>query len=282
MVKAAQSYIKDIRERYQAHKKNPDDIKKENQLNYSVREFAKRVEVEVFAANNEGQGYQRTPEEIGYKISPMKRYDKKNYPYYQFGDYQAYIELIGWYGVVIERKTLNDLYSTLIEDDHRKNLYQEIQRFKNDPRFSENGIFRMELECTEEEFKAYFPPFPKNCNFCNKQKIKLDTGDMWCPEAMFLYSPDEKFKGFYCPANSYEIKRRTPEDIEAINKKKETCLSRLIGKGVQLCWRGDRETANEKYKIDLQSWIIENYVRLLRLEEYDDRTYLLRKKAFIS
>ncbi len=280
--KTASSYVSDIKKRYVEAKQDPTDQKKKNRLRYSVREWAKRSEVEVLAASNEGTGYQRTPEEIGYPVRPMPRYHAKKWPYKQFADYQACISSIGWYGVVIERKTLPDAYGTLIDDPHRENLYEEFDRFKEDPRFCKNGIFRMDFECTEQEFIDYFSPFPKTCKFCAKQKIQLDTGDYWCPEAQFLYSDEFDFRDFHCPAHAYEAVRRTVEEMAAINAKKETVLSRLLGKGIQLCWRGSREKANAAYKKDLQSWMIENYVRLLKLEDPDDVMWLRRKKAYLE
>ncbi|MEN6290963.1 MAG: hypothetical protein ABFD07_02960, partial [Methanobacterium sp.] len=105
--KTASSYVVDIKKKYDEVKKDPTDQKKKNQLRYSVREWAKRSEVEVLAASNEGQGYQRTPEEIGYPVRPMPCYHAKKWPYKQFADYQACISGVGWYEVVIERKTLN-------------------------------------------------------------------------------------------------------------------------------------------------------------------------------
>ncbi|MEN6294220.1 MAG: hypothetical protein ABFD07_19685, partial [Methanobacterium sp.] len=217
-----------------------------------------------------------------YPVRPMPCYHAKKWPYKQFADYQACISGVGWYEVVIERKTLNDAYGTLVDDPHRENLYEEFDRFKNDPRFCKNGIFRMDIECTEQQFMDYFPPFPKTCKFCNKQNVQLDTGDYWCPEARFLYSNDFDFRDFYCPARAYEAIKREPEDVAAINAKKETVLSRLLGKGIQVCWRGSRENATAAYKKDLQSWMIENYVRLLKLEERNDVMMLRRKKTYLE
>lgn len=280
----AEYYESEIRRKYKEFLKDPTNKKKQDSLRDSVRMWAIRTNVEVLAASNEGNGYQRTPEEIGYTVNPMPVYEPKKWNYHQVCDYLAVIQGVGWYQVGIERKTLEDLYGTLIDDDHRRRLNAEITRFYNDPRFCKHGIFRMDLECTEEEFYDYFPPYPKTCKFCSKQKMKLDSGDYWCPEAMYLYAKDEDFKNFHCPANSYEEKKRTQEDIDSINKKKATCIRRLRGRGVQIVWRGDRETANSEYKPDLQSWMIENYERLLGLGEYayDDKAYVKRKIAFLE
>lgn len=278
---SADYYEAEIRRKYKEFQKDPTNKKKQDSLRDSVRMWAIRSQVDVLAASNEGDGFQRTPEEIGYPVKPMPRYEPKKWNYHQVCDYLALIKGVGWYQVGIERKTLEDLYGTLIDDDHRRRLNAEITRFYSDPRFCKHGIFRMEIECPEKSFYDFFPPFPKNCNFCSKQKMKLDSGDYWCPEAMFLYAKDNDFKNFYCPANEYQAKIRTPEEIDTLNKKKATCIRRLRGRGVQIVWRGDRETANSEYKPDLQSWMIENYERMLGLGEYayDDEAYIKRKIA---
>lgn len=270
--KQASDYIPIIKDRHASAKKDLSKAKKKL-LRDTVKRWAEKLEVEVLAANNEGQGYQRTPEEIGYKVRPMPRYDPKKFPYRQSCDYLACISGIGWYKVGIERKTLNDLYSTLIDDDHRDNLYDEILRFNTDQRFKDRGIFRIDAECTEEEFFDFFPPYPKTCQFCIHERIKTDTGDMFCHTTLILF--DKEDKDFRCHEGFQEQPR--PEDqIKAINKKKETVLRTLRGMGVQLCWRGSRESANEAYKPELQAWCVANYEKLLKLDDPED---LEMKKA---
>lgn len=264
--KEASDYIPIIKARYDSAKKDPSKAKKKL-LRDTVKRWAAKLDAEVLAANNEGQGYQRTPEEIGYPVRPMPRYDPKKWPYYQFGDYLACISGVGWYGVVIERKTLPDLYGTLIDDEHRENLYEEIGRFKSDQRFKIYGIFRTDFECTEEEFFDYFPPCPKTCKFCIHERVQTENGDMYCPSSMTLLDKDDK--DFKCH-NGFLERQRTEDQIRAINKKKETVLRTLRGMGVQLCWRGCRESANEAYKPELQAWCVANYERLLKLEGPED------------
>jgi hypothetical protein len=166
-----------------------------------------------------------------------------------------------------------------MEEDHRRRLWNEHGRFKADPRFKEKGIFRMELECSEDDFFNFFPPYPKNCKFCAKEKANLDTGDVWCYETLTLFPENYDYSDFHCPAGAYEAIRRSPEEIHSLNKKKRTVLRQCLAKGIQLCWRGDREAANEAYKPDLQAWMQDNYVELLKLEEYNDLSYLQEKKS---
>lgn len=270
--KHASDYIPIIKARYASAKKDPSKAKKKL-LRDTVKRWAAKLDVEVLAANNEGPGYQRTPEEVGYPVRPMPRYDPKKFTHHQSCDYLACISGIGWYKVGIERKTLNDLYGTLIDDDHRENLYDEIHRFNSDQRFKDHGIFRMDLECTEEEFFDFFPQYPKTCQFCIHDRVQTDAGDLYCPASLTLF--DKDYKDFKCH-NGFQEKQRTEYQIRAINKKKETVLRTLRGMGVQLCWRGCRESANEAYKPELQAWCVANYERLLKLDAPGD---LEMKKA---
>jgi hypothetical protein len=279
VTKTASDYIPVIKSRYASLKQDPTNKAKKKLLRDTVKRWAAKNEAEVLAASNEGKGYQRTPDEIGYPVRPMPVYHPKKWPYHQFGDYQACIPGLGWYGVVIERKTLQDAVSTIIEDDHRENLYEEIGRFHADPRFKDHGIFRMDFECTEEQFFDFLPPYPKTCKFCTCERVQLDSGDLFCQTAVLIFDteiPDPKFR---CH-NGFQEYQRSEKQIETIRKKKESVLRTLRAMGVQLCWRGSREAANEAYKPDLEAWCVENYVRLLKLEEYDDYTMLMRKKAY--
>lgn len=56
---------------------------------------------------------------------------------------------------MVERKTCADLYSTLMNRDHRELLYREIDRFQENPRFNQ---FRIFTECDVMEFLNYRPP----------------------------------------------------------------------------------------------------------------------------
>ena len=57
-------------------------------------------------------------------------------------------------GLVVERKTLDDLYGTLMNKEQRSRLYREIARYEGDKRFNR---FMLIAECTYEDFLQYVP-----------------------------------------------------------------------------------------------------------------------------
>lgn len=80
------------------------------------------------------------------------------------GDYQftAFIETgenymisIAPLGLVIERKTCEDLYGTLMSSGNRKRFYKEIKRYQEDPKLNQFLIF---AECSKAEFLTWVIP----------------------------------------------------------------------------------------------------------------------------
>lgn len=264
---------------------NPDDTESlkeletnKAKLRYNRDMWAHRKEAVVYVANNEG--LPNSSEEIGYNTEPMKSYHAKKWPYKQFGDYIAYVPGIGWYPVVRERKTLSDLYGTLMDRDHRKNLYEELARFKADPRFKVKGIFRFDLECTEDDFYNYLPPWPKTCKFCEVKRIKTDSGDYWCQRSHNLFPSFENPPDFRCHAG-YNERKRDPVDIKRIRSTQHKRIRQCHELGMQIIWRGSREAAYEAYRPGVEEWLKLKYVHLLKLDDapYNDRVALENKIA---
>jgi hypothetical protein len=238
--------------------------------------WAQRKPVKVFVANNEG--LPNTSEELGYPTEPMKQYDAKKWPYYQVGDYQAYVDGVGWYPVCRERKTLADLYATLMDRDHRKNLYEEHGRFSVDPRYKKDGIFRFDLECTEKDFFEYLPPWPKQCRFCEVKRVKTESGDYWCPRSHELFPSKENEPDFRCH-NGFKERSRDPVDIKRIRTTQHTIIRQCHELGMQIVWRGSREAAYGAYRSGVEEWLKLNYVSLLRLEEINEEAFLKERLA---
>ena len=88
--------------------------------------------------------------EIGMPIEPMPL--KQQSGYNHVGDYNIRIrgnniDMVG--GLVGERKSMEDMYGTIMHSDHSERLHREIDRFHSDPRFDTFIIF---AECTNKEF----------------------------------------------------------------------------------------------------------------------------------
>jgi hypothetical protein len=232
---------------------------KEKSLGYLKKMWAARIPIIVQVASNEG--LENSAEELRCQTEPMKQYDAKKWPYKQVGDYVAFIPGIGWYPVCRERKTLEDLYGTLMDRDHRKNLFEEFDRFLADNRFT---IFRFDLECTEEEFYNYLPTWPKTCKFCEIHRQKMDSGEYFCPQTFqileFYPGPDFKCHEGFSP------RQRDRIELQRILTSKETYLRQCHEKGFQVVWRGSREAACEAYRDGVEEWLKLNYVKLLKLD----------------
>ena len=88
--------------------------------------------------------------EMGMPIEPMPLKQQSGYSH--VGDYNIRIrgdgiDMVG--GLVVERKSMEDLYGTVMHSDQSERLHREINRFHADPRFDTFIIF---AECTNAEF----------------------------------------------------------------------------------------------------------------------------------
>ena len=158
--KTIQAYESEIKELHMALKEYPDNEIIQSKLNNRVGSWAKLINITIFAAQNEQLPWGQ--EDLGYPVRPMLLKEKSGIQ--QVGDYQAYYSApgyAGWVGVLVERKGgktkgCEDLYSTLMGAENCARFYREIDRFKEDPRFTQMVII---AECTLNDFLLYNPPF---------------------------------------------------------------------------------------------------------------------------
>ncbi len=152
--KTASDYAAEIREMWPA-----TTSEEEEKLSRRISSFVKLLDITIFQAQNEQLPW--TSEDLGYNVRPMLLKHKSGIQ--QVGDYQAYYSgagVEGWIGFLAERKGgkkgCEDLYSTLMNSENCARFYREIDRFKEDTRFSQMVII---VECSFERFLLYQPPF---------------------------------------------------------------------------------------------------------------------------
>ena len=130
---------------------HPDYEKTQARLSRRLTAWANSLNISIQVAENEQLPYSSS--ELGLLCNPMSL--KKTSNFNQVGDYVAYLEDYNRFaGLVIERKTLTDLYNTLMSTKQRNRIYREIERYNADKRFNR---FILLAECTYEEFLGYVP-----------------------------------------------------------------------------------------------------------------------------
>lgn len=123
-----------------------------------------------------------TVSELGMPIEPMPLKIESGFNH--VGDYNIRIrgddiDMIG--GLVGERKSLDDLYGTIMHSDQSQRLHREIDRFHSDSRFDTFIIF---AECTNQEFMEYRNIGRYNTDLTNSKLGKcaslfLDSAPIW-------------------------------------------------------------------------------------------------------
>lgn len=140
---------------------SPDSDVIKKKIAYRVKMWMTFLDVRVYVANNEQRAW--TSEMIGFPTESMPT--KKDSGYDQVGDYVGVIKSPGGAGkydggkyisILIERKSVDDLYNTLIAEDNRKRFYREIDRFNADERFDKMLIM---VEGAISDFLLYQPEF---------------------------------------------------------------------------------------------------------------------------
>lgn len=137
----------------------------ESQMWTQRSKWAEFVKVIVFQSPEEH--YPWTEEDLGYEVRKMLT--KKEISIEQTADYQAYCEGKGygcWLPFIVERKggkvskkgqgIPNDLYATLSNEKSRQTFYKEIERFKEDKRFTQMFLI---AECSYEDYIKYIPAY---------------------------------------------------------------------------------------------------------------------------
>jgi len=135
------------------------------QLSNGLSSWQALLDITYFIASNE----QLQWELAGCNTKPMQL-KSANHPG-QVGDYQAYINDYNMFvPLLVERKTKEDAYGTLMNRDGRERFYRECARFEADSRFSQMVII---VESTLQDFLTYTPKF--NGNNYNKHHTGAST-----------------------------------------------------------------------------------------------------------
>lgn len=276
---------------------HPDYEKIEDQLSRQKTAWVKKLDFNVRVAQNEKSPW--TDEELGLVTIPMEK--KTASGYNQTGDYIFEIlnddQSITPGGLCVERKTLEDLYGTLMNREQRSRLYREIARYEADPRFNR---FHLIAECTYEEFLDYVPEIfvytqdsasdtlKKNIIQYLKRfyKIKvllndisvLNGGHHICitsddhqinitgtPGGMDVFIDGVLRETLIPKRNEYQriqyfVRRGASEasKIETINS---------LENRIQVSFVGSRARAVEKYGGLVRQWCKLNYERILNIDE---------------
>ena len=149
--KTAADYESDIAT---LHRQLPD-TSIEKKIERRVKRWMELAPIRVQVANNEQLGW--TSEMIGYPTEIMET--KKDTGINQVGDYHGIVATSTgdrYIDIVIERKSINDLYGTLVPEDARARFHREVSRFESDKRFN---TMIMLIEGSFTDFILYQPEF---------------------------------------------------------------------------------------------------------------------------
>lgn len=157
----------------------PDSDAIQKKIAYRVKKWMSFLDVRVYVASNEQRAW--TAEMIGFPTEPMPT--KKDSGYDQVGDYVGVIKSpggVGKYGggkyisILIERKSIDDLYNTLVTEGDRQRFYREIDRFYADERFDKMLIM---VEGAISDFLLYQPEF-NGAEFDYKRRFDTKKNDI--------------------------------------------------------------------------------------------------------
>lgn len=146
--KLQKEWEQDIRDLYDALQDYPDSDSLKSSYSSKLTGWYDTLVVSAQVPGNEKLPW--TVSEIGMPTEPMPL--KQISGFNHVGDYNIRIrgdgiDMIG--GLVGERKSLEDMYSTVMHSYQSERLHREIDRFHSDPRFDTFIIF---AECTNQEF----------------------------------------------------------------------------------------------------------------------------------
>ena len=274
---------------------HPDYEKIEDQLSRQKTAWVKKLDFNVRVAQNEQQPW--TDEELGLVTIPMEK--KAASGYNQTGDYIFEIlnddQSITPGGLVVERKTKEDLYGTLMNREQRSRLYREIARYESDPRFNR---FHLIAECTYEEFLEYVPEIfvfthrsshdtiRKNIiqYFARFYKIKALPRHIKRSGAGNIYiATDDHQVAIMLQNGGAEVfvdgimretlipKRNEYQRIQYFVRRGATEASKIetinsLENRIQVSFVGSRARAVEKYGGLVKQWSRLNYERILNIE----------------
>ena len=153
--KTSSDYALDIAKFHRQLIDSPDSVDLKRKLVYRVGKWGSLVDIHIEIAGNEQRPW--ASDMIGYPTVSMQT--KKITGQEQVGDYIGVINIFGDYkyiDLIIERKSIEDLYNTLIIEENRNRFYREIDRFRADDRFNSMIVI---VEGSATDFLGYQPEF---------------------------------------------------------------------------------------------------------------------------
>lgn len=239
--------------------------------------------------------------EIGLPTEPMQL--KTVTGYNQVGDYIFEIARDGkdpvTGNIVIERKTCGDLYGTLMNSRQRERFYNELLRYRIDPRFSKMVVM---VECSMDDFINYIPEiyvfrwdmvpgkgadklarylklYYKIKDIHPYQIKKLPNGRqimaITTSNTILVQLEHNNEAGLYIDGvrkDSLVIKKKygNMNLYQCKGASKESKIATIAGlylNNIPVQWCGSRERAVQLYRNMIRQSIIKDYARILQLED---------------
>ena len=289
--KTVQDYERDVRKYHEAVSEYPDNENLQNKLKYRLSKWSSLLDIQIHIAKNEGTPWQES--EIGYPCIPMLK--KATSKQAQVGDYQTYLKDYDvWLPILIERKTCEDWYGTLMNRSNRLRFKREIEKFRQDPRFN---LMIVIVEGTKNDFLTYIPSVyvaslgghivtqQKNLIKFFKRYYKMDFDKVV-----------ENGCGFVCEGIDHKatITLRSTNEAElridgglneiltikplygkqalylnrgASIESRRASAAKIIIEDIYVEWAGSREEAIKTYLQYIRQGCIHNYERILRLKQ---------------
>ena len=296
MKKTVENYETDIIKLHNILIDYPENASLQEKLSRKLTAWVKKLDFNVRVAQNETIPW--TDEELGLVTIPMEK--KAASGYNQTGDYIFEIlnddQSITTGGLVVERKTLQDLYGTLMNREQRSRLYREISRYESDPRFNR---FHLIAECSYEEFLKYVPEIfvfthgsakytiIKNILQYLKRFYKINAAQHQVTfegDIIYVNSDDAQVHINLNPSGAAVmiagvlretlIKKKNPSGFTqyfvrrgASEASKIETINSLENR-IQVSFVGSRARAVEKYGGLVRQWCKLNYKDILSIEDY--------------
>lgn len=126
-----------------------------SKVEYNIKKMIEDGYIKIVCNVDTREQLPYTPEEINLPCNTIKN-DVGDYNFIIFIDQgEGYKTVRMEAGVIIERKTCQDLYGTLMNRNNRERFYKEIERFHKDESLNQFLIF---AECSLAEFYSYVIP----------------------------------------------------------------------------------------------------------------------------
>lgn len=204
--KTESDYAADIAELHAQLMEYPDSESIQKKIDYRVKKWMTFLDIHIEVANNEQTPW--TASMLGYPTIPMQT--KKSTGYDQIADYVGVVQTCNgdrYIDLIVERKSIEDLYGTLIIEDSRERFYNEIARFKADDRFTSMMVI---VEGTMSDFILYQPVFSDGGKFdyarrydnkkndsINEKKLTI-LADLFIADTPVIFADNRVFAAQFC------------------------------------------------------------------------------------